>query len=338
MKLDKILTIGVPVYNTEKYLDRCLESILFAESADKIEVIIVNDGSTDHSLVIARKWEQRFPESIVIVDKENGGHGSAVNAAVNVACGRYFRVLDSDDWFDKDAFTHFLHSIEKESADLVVTKTVVEETYRNKQIPYPDYAKAEYNKVLPFEAVTFMTPVMMPDITYRTEMLQRNYKPLQEKTFYVDNEYNTYPIASVETVLFLDLTVYRYFIGRPNQSMNPENRIRNLEHIRRVSRAMQRYGMEHLRGMDSAHQRYVRRLIYDVTRNYIRMILNYPMGLTLAERRKKVDEYVSEISNKEFLADLNKYKVYKAYKLSPFLLMLLLPALTRCYMFFKSTC
>lgn len=69
--------------------------------------------------------------------------------------------------------------------------------------------------------------------------------------------------------------------------MNPENRIRNLEHIRRVSRAMQRYGMEHLRGMDSAHQRYVRRLIYDVTRNYIRMILNYPMGLTLAERRKK---------------------------------------------------
>ena len=97
MNLDKILTIGVTVYNTEKYLDSCLESFLFAESADNIEVIIVNDGSTDHSLVIARKWEQRFPESIVIVDKENGGHGSAVNAAVNVACGRYFRVLDSDD-------------------------------------------------------------------------------------------------------------------------------------------------------------------------------------------------------------------------------------------------
>ena len=110
----KILSIAIPVYNTEKYIKRCMDSILLKEIIDDIEIILVNDGSKDNSINIMNEYKDSYPQSVVVIDKENGGHGSTINAALTVASGKYFRVLDSDDWFDSIDFITFVKNLKNE--------------------------------------------------------------------------------------------------------------------------------------------------------------------------------------------------------------------------------
>ena len=127
----KVLTILVPVYNTEKYIRRCLASLLGPEVLESIEVLVINDGSKDHSSEIAREYVEKYPDTVVLVDKENGGHGSTINAGVERAKGKYFRVLDSDDWFNTVEFVEYVNRLQSEDADLVVTDYRKEHTYNS---------------------------------------------------------------------------------------------------------------------------------------------------------------------------------------------------------------
>ena len=104
----KLLTIVVPIYNTEKYLERCVESITPKDVLEDVEILLVNDGSKDNSLQIMKKYAAKYPDTVKVIDKENGGHGSTINAGLKVATGRYFKVLDSDDWFDTANFIKFV--------------------------------------------------------------------------------------------------------------------------------------------------------------------------------------------------------------------------------------
>ena len=104
----KVLTVLIPVYNTEKYIKRCLDSLLVPETLNDIEVIVVNDGSKDHSVEIVKTYVEKYPQTVVLIDKENGGHGSTINAGLKAAKGKYFRVLDSDDWFNTIEFVKFV--------------------------------------------------------------------------------------------------------------------------------------------------------------------------------------------------------------------------------------
>ena len=125
----KVLTVAIPVYNTEKYLKRCFDSVLIGEILDDIEIVAVNDGSKDHSIDILKDYEGRYPGTVVVVDKENGGHGSAVNAALDHATGRYFRVLDSDDWFFSGDFVEMVRRLRSEKADVVISNYAKEFVY-----------------------------------------------------------------------------------------------------------------------------------------------------------------------------------------------------------------
>ena len=91
---DKILSVVIPAYNMEKYLDECIGSITRSEFIDSIEIIVVNDGSKDDTSRIAHNWELRFPQSVRVVDKENGGHGSAINLGARICVGKYFKILE----------------------------------------------------------------------------------------------------------------------------------------------------------------------------------------------------------------------------------------------------
>ena len=134
----KSLTILIPVYNTEKYIKRCLDSLLVPEVLDDIEIIVVSDGSKDHSAEIVREYVERYPDTIILIDKENGGHGSTINAGIAAATGKYFRVLDSDDWFNTLEFAEFTARLRNEDADLVVCDYRKEHTY-NSQSEYFQY-------------------------------------------------------------------------------------------------------------------------------------------------------------------------------------------------------
>lgn len=260
----KLLTLVIPVYNTEKYLDRCLDSVLTAETVPFVQVVAVNDGSTDSSIEILKRYKEGFGDNFVIIDKENGGHGSAVNAGVKAATGKYLRILDSDDWFDTHRFVSFLHSLSKCDEDLIITPYTQVHTYSNEEVRF-EYGFLESGVTLSLSDIRFNTdtPIFaLASSTYKVSLLRKCGLELFEKTFYVDMQFNIYPIPYLETVRYLDLDIYRYFIGRPEQSMSDESLRRHLPDHLKVLRFLIDYYAEFEGGAGEARRYYMGLLIY----------------------------------------------------------------------------
>ena len=181
----KILTIAVPVYNTEKYISRCLDSMLIDEVLDDIEIITINDGSKDNSINILREYEKKYPNTVVVIDKENGGHGSGVNAGLKNATGKYYRVIDSDDWVNSKDFVTFVKNLKKDDADLVITNYSKEHVY-NGASEFLEYKDLEDGKEYDFDTMDLEILhgeyFVMATATYKTETL-RNLKQSYDNLF-----------------------------------------------------------------------------------------------------------------------------------------------------------
>ena len=224
----KLLTITVPTYNMEALLPRCLDSMLAPSQLQRLEIIIVNDGSKDGSLGVARQYETRFPEVVRVIDKENGGHGSALNAGIREAKGKYFKVVDADDWLQPTDLTAHMVFLARHDADMVVTNYV--RTYderRGDLVRYSDrlqqrnYGRDDFYRALMADA-SHLDYAHMHAITYRTKILQDNHILITEKSFYVDQEYIVFPQKFVETAWYQDIFLYRYYVSRPGQSVAPD--------------------------------------------------------------------------------------------------------------------
>lgn len=234
--MTKLLTVAVPVYNTKKYLRRCLDSLLQNDILDELEIIAVNDGSKDSSLEILKEYKSKFPNTVRIVDKENGGHGSAVNSGIANASGKYFRVIDSDDWVSAENFSEFVHRLSKEDADLVVTDYRREYSLDSRTELF-EFSNLEDGKTYEFEdfdiALLSGEYFVMAGSTYKTELLRKCGLSLFEKTYYVDMQYNIVPISEIKTFSYYRLDIYRYMIGRAEQSVSLASFVRNsLDHER----------------------------------------------------------------------------------------------------------
>ena len=119
--MSKLLSIIIPTYNMAALLPRCLDSLVSAKNADKIEAMVVNDGSKDNSLEVARTYETRYPDTVTVIYKPNGNYGSTINAALPVAQGKYVKILDSDDWFDTTALDAFVELLSTLDVDMAIT-------------------------------------------------------------------------------------------------------------------------------------------------------------------------------------------------------------------------
>ena len=237
----KALTILIPVYNTEKYIKRCLDSLIVSEIMDDIEILVVNDGGKDHSVEIIQKYVDSYPETVRLIDKENGGHGSTINAGIKEAKGKYFRVLDSDDWFNSTDFVKFVNRLKSEDADLVVCDYRKEHTYNSKS-EYFVYKNLEDRKCYCFDDIDLKILegeyFVMATSTYKTEILRTSGLKMLEKTFYVDMQYNVVPMTKVETFTYYHLDIYRYFIGRDDQSVNEKVMIGRIDQQIKVNKLM----------------------------------------------------------------------------------------------------
>lgn len=240
----KILSIIVPAYNSQDYLNVCLDSVVIG--GPDVEVVVVDDGSTDKTAEIAQKYCKKYPDIVRLEQKENGGHGSAVNRGLKVAKGLYFKVVDSDDWLDKDAYLKILQLLRKQQKaktpiDLVLANYVYEYSYNNSQkiISYsqslPRNQVFGWNKVGLFRVDQYL---LMHAMIYRTQVLRDCKLNLPEHTFYVDNLVAYVPLPYVKTMYYLDVDLYRYFIGRADQSVNTENMIKRIDQQLRVNKTM----------------------------------------------------------------------------------------------------
>lgn len=234
----KVLSLVVPTYNVEKYLERCLDSLVFDEKIQKdIEIIIVNDGSKDNSLKIAKEYEKKYPESIIVIDKENGGHGSTINAGLKIAKGKYFRVIDSDDWVNIIDFSKFVKDLKKMDEDIILNNYSRELLYSGESIKFK-YKNLEYNKHYDLDKFDYSLLkedyFFMATSTFKTEKLRKSKVILDEKTFYVDMEFILLPFLEMDSMIYLNYDIYRYFIGRPDQSINIQSYVRNRKHHEKV--------------------------------------------------------------------------------------------------------
>ena len=233
----KVLTIAIPVYNTEKYISRCLDSLLIDEILGDIEIITINDGSKDGSINVLKSYKDKYPQTIKIIDKENGGHGSGVNVGLENASGKYFRVIDSDDWVNSTEFIQFINNLKNDDADLVITNYSKEYVY-NGNSELLTYKGLEDGKKYDIDKIDLSILngeyFVMATSTYKTELLREVKLKLFEKTFYVDMQFNCIPILKLKTFKFYNLDIYRYFIGRPDQSMNLDNFVKNKSNHEKV--------------------------------------------------------------------------------------------------------
>ncbi len=222
----KKISFIVPCYNSEEYMERCIDSLLIG--GEDVEIIIVNDGSKDKTKDIANQYQKKYPKIVKVVHKENGGHGSGVNAGIKNAAGKYFKVVDSDDWLDKDALKKLLEKIKeleknKEEIDLIICNYVYDHLYDNehKVMNFNNVFKpnkiCEWNDLGHFNTSQYM---IMHSLIYKTAVLKQSKINLPEHTFYVDNIVAYQPLPFVKKIVYLDLDLYHYFIGREDQSVN----------------------------------------------------------------------------------------------------------------------
>lgn len=241
------LSVVVPSYNAASWMERCIDSLLVgATGAADLEILIVNDGSTDGTGDVADRYEAAYPGVVRAIHKVNGGHGSTINVGIDLALGSYIKVVDSDDWVDSVAFSSLLETLRgfiaaSNPVDLVVSNFVYEKVGRR-------YKRAvRYRNALPSERVfgwadvgRFRTSqfLMMHSLVYRTQVLRTSGLRLPEHTFYVDNLYVYQPLPFVQSLYYLDVDLYRYFIGRPDQSVNESVMIKRIDQQLKVNRLL----------------------------------------------------------------------------------------------------
>ena len=234
-----VLTVVIPCYNSSDYLDHCVESLLTG-SLD-VEIVIVDDGSVDDTPAIADGWAARHPEAVRVIHQPNKGHGGAVMAGLAAARGAYFFVVDSDDWVDDAAFGLLLSTLRRmehtgPAADLVVVNYVHEHTDTGTR-RVRAYRALPKNRPFTWDETRHFTPsqnMMMHSLVYRTEVLRTSRLELPEHTFYVDNLFAYVPLPYVKTLYYLPVDLYRYFIGRADQSVNMGNLLKRQDQFHRV--------------------------------------------------------------------------------------------------------
>lgn len=221
---DKVLTISVAAYNVENYIKQTLDSCLIP-SKDLLEVIVVDDGATDSTALLAESYVERFPTTFRLVRKENGGYGSTVNTSLELARGKYFKLLDGDDWFDKDILEFFVKVLCEDEADLFITPFVRQ--YEEKDNELADQADTIASGIYFFDDIQIPWRLSMHSMCYRTDLLRESGLHLAEHCFYTDTEYITHPLSQVKTVRISHLPLYQYRLGREGQSMALEGLIKH---------------------------------------------------------------------------------------------------------------
>ena len=242
--MGKLLSFAIPCYNSAEYMEHCINTVI--AGGEEVEVIIVDDGSTkDNTYEIAKRYEKEYPNIVKAVHQENGGHGEAVNTGIRNATGLYFKVVDSDDWVDEEAYFKILDKLREIAGgsvalDMLLANYVYEKVGAShkkvmRQLGFPKDQVFTWSDVRHFYKGHY---ILMHSVIYRTKLLRECGLELPKHTFYVDNIYVYKPLPFVRTMYYMDVDFYRYFIGREDQSVNEKVMISRIDQQILVNKLM----------------------------------------------------------------------------------------------------
>lgn len=327
-EMNKILTISIAAYNVEKFLGQTLASLNDGRFLDDIEVLIVDDGSKDRTRNIALDYQNIAPNTFRYIAKENGGHGSTINKGIDLATGKYFRVLDGDDWIDTEAFAQYIQNLKKADADLVLTPHKV--NCNGKEQIKINVSEMSEGRTYTWSDEFDIRLITLHMLAIRTELLRENGIRITEKCFYVDIEYVAWSIYLAHTIAYYNLPVYIYRIGNAEQSVSIKNMIKNLEMQETVSYKLIRlYNQFDKSGQLADKQKQV--LFRRISISLGCTVRTYLMLPTTRESREKIfafEKLTQEISP-DLYGKLSVKRIYRMLRLHNYAFIPLLRVLYR---------
>lgn len=267
----KYISFAIPSYNSESYMEHAIQSILPA--GEDVEILVVNDGSKDRTREIGELYASKYPSIVKVINKENGGHGDAVNYGLMHATGKYFKVVDSDDKVDGESLEKIMDVLKKferdgREVDMVLSNYVYDKVGKKHKKVMNYRSVIRPNRILDWDKANQLRLgqyILMHSVIYRTEMLKGCKMELPKHTFYVDNIYVYYPLPHVKKFCYVDTDFYLYYIGREDQSVNEKVMIGRLDQQIFVTKTM--IDMYHLE--EDVQSRKLRHYM----RNYLSMMM-----------------------------------------------------------------
>ncbi len=318
--MEKLLTVVIPIYKVEQYIRKCLDSLLVPQDQlGLLDIIVINDGTPDRSAEIAKEYERKYPGVFRVIDKENGGHGSAWNKGTELAVGKYLSYLDSDDWYDTDQFSMLIGFLQKYDVDMVLMDSTKYYAYQNKEVIV---ALKNMNPGVVYDALIFdwlhsgngANITYVPNTVYRTAMMQKYHPIFCEHVMYDDIILQVLPIISSRSFVYSNLNVYHYLIGRPGQSFDPAIRAKRASDVTTVLKQVLAFIRNHREEVPTGttSRAWADNLYSSFATHHYQELSRFPYSIS-KERLSNWDSFI-----KESYPDIELTKLVRLYRSLPF--------------------
>lgn len=269
----KILSFIVPSYNSQQYLEKVIGSFTASTVLDALDIIIVNDGSTDGTHDLAEQLSGRYPHSVRLIDQPNKGHGGALNTGCAAAVGKYLKVIDADDWVETENLPEFVEFLRECESDVVLTHHYTRDISTGEVKKWKSYPEA-FGRAYTFDEImprwkSFDRSLTFHGITYKTAFYQEKGMALSEHVFYEDHEYATVPCCYAASVTPLDCFIYDYRVGDVQQSVSDANQLRRLGHVETVLQRLMTEYPELALAEDAGGRSYYRMKVQGLLLSYL---------------------------------------------------------------------
>ncbi len=302
---NKILSVSVAAYNLENVIEQNLKSWLNKKVMDKLEILIIDDGSTDNTTKIVSKYQTKYPDTIKLIKQKNSGPGSTVNNGLKNATGKYFRMVDGDDWVRTENLEKYIKLLEANDVDMVLTEY---EIYDNSTGNIIDKIGFDIfpNMIYKFDDISDKIKPQMHNVTYKTELLKTN-KITVDNGFYTDMEHLLFPVKYLNTVMYLDEVIYVYRVGQATQSVSIPSMQKNINMHKIVLDKLIAYYNDNKENISNAKKDYLIKQIVPVADTHLGTLLTFDMTKL---QKQKIKEFNINLKNK----CIDVYSVYKKSK------------------------
>lgn len=315
--MNKILTLIIPIYNTQEYLRKCLDSLIVKDSLlSLVEVLLIIDGSPDNSLEIAKEYEAKYPQTFVVINKENGGYGSVLKRGIQEAKGKYCKVLDSDDWYDNQEFEHFIEELKVVDYDVITTDFMKEFVFENRtELQTLTHLKNKQVYQLDEEINNLEDDVfVMHRLAYKTEVLRKAEINFPEKVFYTDTLFASIPLFYAKNLYYTNLKLYRYFIGREGQTVAPENIRKNRKSVETVIKYYYQKFLENKDKMSNQKKDFTLKSLKTLVEMYYRILHH----MSFSDAQKELKEWHNFIKKTDHYKEFSHSKMIRYYNSLPY--------------------
>lgn len=302
--MEKILTISIAAYNVEKYIENALNSLI-CDNMDKLEVIIENDGSKDKTSELAKSFVEKYPNTFVLVDKQNGGYGSTINESLKRATGKYFKQLDGDDWYNTKVLDEFIDKLEALECDCVYSPYYECFEHNNTEV-LSDLENIEEGMYSIDDLINERKIMQMHCLTFKTELLKRINMQILEHCFYTDQEFIIYPLIHTKDVYVTKNPIYMYRLGIEGQSVSKAGYINHCNDHKRVVLQI----LEHYDEIMNCSDKVKTRLL-----NHLNILINIQYKIYLWAKNKKTEliEFDEILKTKHANMHQNYFKIAEKY-------------------------